>query len=596
MISVGNAIWSSVKPMFKIYLIIGVGFLLAKMSILTVETTRGISDIILTVLLPCLSFNKIVVNIEGNDIKSVGIICLSALLIFGTGLFFAYMVRKVLPVPKQWHNGILAGGMFPNISDLPIAYLQTMDKGLIFTKEEGEKGVACVIIFLAMFLICVFNFGGFRLIESDFEYSDEENVYLRGNNENHNHINFDEKFLDDRDVVRKQNNADEFLSICEEDEEDNGRDYTNRSTDDETEITSISPSSVISLPTTSGVSVLSPAITRNSEYNEMHNIITSPQAQPVAYTSPNTDYQDMLLRRRTRSDSLHTLRSIDLRQLPAQDINDVIKEYSNVDQYGHSRTSSVLSLPMNEMSSNHSNGSAIQKLKSSNLTLILTSDATVGKKDIDESGTCLPFNFQQIFVVRFLIFFIKNCFRPCSIAVILGLMIAFIPWLKALFTISKNTPNIAMAPDQQPILSFIMDFTEYVGAASVPFGLLLLGATLGRLKIGKLYPGFWKSALTLVILKLCVMPIFGVLWCDRLVKAGWVNWEDDNMLLFVIAISWGLPTMTTLIYFTASYTPPESMETTQMECVSFFLMIQYPIMVVSLPFLVTYFLKVQMKL
>lgn len=180
-------------------------------------------------------------------------------------------------------------------------------------------------------------------------------------------------------------------------------------------------------------------------------------------------------------------------------------------------------------------------------------------------------------------------------AVIVALTIAFIPWVKALFVTTKHTPHIRQAPDRQPALSFIMDFTAYVGAASVPFGLILLGATLGRLKIGKLYPGFWRSAVVLVFLRQCIMPIFGVLWCDRLVKAGWVSWEKDKMLLFVIAISWALPTMTTLIYFTASYTPPELLEPIQMQCVSFFLMIQYPLMVVSLPFLVSYFLKVQMK-
>ena len=86
-ITLGQAIWVSVKPIIKIYLIIGVGFLMAKMGILTVEATRIISDIVLTVLLPCLSFNKIVANIEDKDIKSVGIICLSALLIFGSGFF-----------------------------------------------------------------------------------------------------------------------------------------------------------------------------------------------------------------------------------------------------------------------------------------------------------------------------------------------------------------------------------------------------------------------------------------------------------------------------------------------------------------------------
>ncbi|KAF4007192.1 Membrane transport family protein [Saccharomyces cerevisiae] len=76
-ITLGQAIWVSVKPIIKIYLIIGVGFLMAKMGILTVEATRIISDIVLTVLLPCLSFNKIVANIEDKDIKSVGLsVCL----------------------------------------------------------------------------------------------------------------------------------------------------------------------------------------------------------------------------------------------------------------------------------------------------------------------------------------------------------------------------------------------------------------------------------------------------------------------------------------------------------------------------------------
>ncbi|KAF4005746.1 Membrane transport family protein [Saccharomyces cerevisiae] len=178
-ITLGQAIWASVRPIIKIYLIIGVGFGLCKMNILTVQATRSISDIVLTILLPCLSFNKIVANIEDNDIKDVGIICLTSVILFATGLGFAFIVRSVLPVPKRWRGGILAGGMFPNISDLPIAYLQSMDQGFIFTEAEGEKGVANVIIFLAMFLICVFNLGGFRLIENDFHYKgddDEENT------------------------------------------------------------------------------------------------------------------------------------------------------------------------------------------------------------------------------------------------------------------------------------------------------------------------------------------------------------------------------------------------------------------------------------
>ena len=116
-LTIGQAIWVSVKPIIKIYLIIGTGFFLAKTNILTVAASRTLSDIVLTVLLPSLSFNKIVGSIEDSDIKDVGIICLTAVLIFGTGLFFAYVLSKLLPVPKEWRGGILAGGMFPNISD-----------------------------------------------------------------------------------------------------------------------------------------------------------------------------------------------------------------------------------------------------------------------------------------------------------------------------------------------------------------------------------------------------------------------------------------------------------------------------------------------
>ncbi|CAI4791606.1 CBM_collapsed_G0049170.mRNA.1.CDS.1 [Saccharomyces cerevisiae] len=282
--------------------------------------------------------------------------------------------------------------------------------------------------------------------------------------------------------------------------------------------------------------------------------------------------------------------------LPSQNIHHLIREYSNVDQYGHQRrNSSLRGADMNDVHSISSN-STLQTIKTANLTRILTSDATVSKKDIETSGESLPQWMRKFSLTPLLVFFLKNCLRPCSMAVIIALTVAFIPWVKALFVTTANTPHISQAPDNAPPLSFFMDFTGYVGAACVPFGLILLGATLGRLKIGNLYPGFWKAAVTLVILRQCVMPIFGVLWCDRLVKAGWVNWQDDRMLLFVIAISWNLPTMTTLIYFTASFTPPETTAPIQMECVSFFLMLQYPLMVVSLPFLVSYFLKVQMNL
>ncbi|CAI4051503.1 hypothetical protein SKDZ_15G2400 [Saccharomyces kudriavzevii ZP591] len=612
-ITLGQAIWASVRPIIKIYLIIGVGFLLCKMNILTVQATRSISDIVLTVLLPCLSFNKIVANIEDNDIKNVGIICLSSVILFATGLGFAFIVRTVLPVPKRWRGGILAGGMFPNISDLPIAYLQSMDQGFIFTESEGEKGVANVIIFLAMFLICVFNLGGFRLIENDFHYKgddDEENTLTDhdsappltppnvGNSSSSSN----------QDILKEANestvpNSSQASYISEEKNKKEG------SKKEKTDISVPKPTHTASPAVDDRSSHSSAVVSIDSITHSLHTNYVDTQSidpayrtmsQPVAYT---TESRTAPVHNYRRNSVTGSLRSVDMRELPAESMTDLIREYSNVDQYGRRRKSSISSQRPpsvlqadSTLSLNLTRTSTLQRVKASDLARIITSDATVSKKDIETSGSSLPKWLQKFPLTKFFVFFLKNCLRPCSMAVILALTIAFIPWVKALFVTSSHTPKIKQAPDNAPALTFIMDFTAYVGAASVPFGLILLGATLGRLKIGKLYPGFWKSAVVLVFLRQCIMPIFGVLWCDRLVKAGWLNWEDDKMLLFVTSITWNLPTMTTLIYFTASFTPEDETEPIQMECTSFFLMLQYPLMVVSLPFLVSYFLKVQMKL
>ncbi|CEP62095.1 putative ATPase ECM3 LALA0_S04e07668g [Lachancea lanzarotensis] len=537
-ITLGQVIWSSVKPIIKIYLIIGSGYGLTKLNILSVEGVKCISSIVLTLLLPCLSFNKIVTNIEDQDIKQVGIVCLSSVLIFGTGIFFAFVVRTILPVPKKWRTGILAAGMFPNISDLPVAYLQTMDQGLIFSQEEGNKGVAIVFIFLAMFLIVLFNLGGFRLIENDFQYLDEESAVG-----------------DTKDEESRCSTPDEQPVILGETSYSGGGAHKNSS----------SPN------------LLTPDESQSQS-------IDSNYPQPL-----HSDFDSQTTQRRRRS-IVSSVRTTELHELPSHTASELVREYSNVDQMGRRRSASHHS-----QSGFTRRSSMLERVQSSHLMRMVTTDVNVNAQDFKDSGKSLPKWLYKLSPTRYIVFFLKNCLRPCSIAVILALVVAFVPWLKALFVTTSHTPKLKQAPDAQPALSFLMDFTSYVGAASVPFGLLLLGATLGRLKIGKLHPGFWKSSLVLVLLRLCIMPIFGVLWCDRLVKAGWVNWDDDGMLLFVIAISWALPSMTTQVYFTAAYTPAEAVDTVQMDCMSFYLLIQYPLMIITLPFLVTYFLKVQLK-
>lgn len=62
-----------------------------------------------------------------------------------------------------------------------------------------------------------------------------------------------------------------------------------------------------------------------------------------------------------------------------------------------------------------------------------------------------------------------SIFSPPNIALILGLIIALVPQLKALFVIVSGGPSI-LAPDNQPPLAFVYDTVNFVGGAAVPCG------------------------------------------------------------------------------------------------------------------------------
>ena len=70
----GLVIYSAVKPIFKIYFIIALGFLLAKRNILSVATCRDLSDTVVSAIMPCLVFTNIVSYLKSSDIKFIGII------------------------------------------------------------------------------------------------------------------------------------------------------------------------------------------------------------------------------------------------------------------------------------------------------------------------------------------------------------------------------------------------------------------------------------------------------------------------------------------------------------------------------------------
>lgn len=139
------------------------------------EVARGISNMVVNAILPCLTFNKIVSNISWKDIKVVGVIILSSLMLFTLGGLCSVIAKWATPAPKSWFWGLLFAGIFPNISDLPIAYMQSMGGGTIFTEEQADKGVAYSFIFLFSQSSLMMNFGAWRLVGFDFKDNDTDN-------------------------------------------------------------------------------------------------------------------------------------------------------------------------------------------------------------------------------------------------------------------------------------------------------------------------------------------------------------------------------------------------------------------------------------
>ena len=451
-------------------------------------------------------------------------------------------------------------GIFPNISDLPIAYLQTFAKGgTIFTSAEGNKGVAYVCIFLMGMTLLQFSFGLYRLIQWDFR---------------------DELLGDEEDLERSSSGATNDTSKLGHDGDDLEKKSTRRTSDDArdalraTAQTRHNPVDEEAIDTSSD-SILSQLseeerrrrsiMDEEQQHNEFLRVQTRRQESLSMTGSGSGSLSRRASRRRRGSDSSATSgpldlvppRSNDLRRQQSQNVEDVINEYSEFDALKH-----------HELQKSHSRQEPLDEVE----------PEIVEEKESKAKS----------FVKKML----QNLRAPTSISLLTSIAICMSPPLKALFVTSTFSKHIPNAPDEQPPLSFIIDLVSYVGNASVPLGLLLLGATLARLQVKKMPPGFWKTALLITFTRLVVLPIFGVGVTTGFNNGGWYG--NDKLVRFVSVLEFGLPNATSLVYFTAFYTDPTSDEHLQMDCLAICLITQYLILWFTLPFLITFTLKVSM--
>ena len=132
-------------------------------------------------------------------------------------------------------------------------------------------------------------------------------------------------------------------------------------------------------------------------------------------------------------------------------------------------------------------------------------------------------------------FFLVELLKPIPIAIVFAVVIALVDPLKALFlppSADFNPRFRPVAPDGQPPLAFVLDTATFIGAASVPIGLICLGSALAHLPLGsgKAFPR--GAIVALALAKMVVTPIFGVCVTRLFVHVGFVN-RDDKVLQFV---------------------------------------------------------------
>ena len=128
--------------------------------------------------------------------------------------------------------------------------------------------------------------------------------------------------------------------------------------------------------------------------------------------------------------------------------------------------------------------------------------------------------------------FLAELLKPIPIVILIAIVIALVNPLKALFlppSINFQPRFRPVAPDGQPPLAFLLDTATFIGAASVPIGLVCVGSALARLRMNAFPRG---AIVSLTLVRLVITPIFGVGVTRFFTHVGFVD-REDKVLQFV---------------------------------------------------------------
>lgn len=547
-ITLGEVIYTTVKPIFKIYLIIGMGFYLARKNILTVETSKNISTIAIRVLIPCLTFQKIVTNITNRLIHEIATIVIIGYFMMFSQALLVFSVGVMAGCPKNWWGGLILCGLLPNISDIPIAYLQTLETASVFSNVD--LGVSYVMIYMGLQLLLQFTFGSYKLIEHDFKVDlgmalEEE---LDGGAEQAQDI---EAMAESPDILYP-------ASVRE----------SSASTHVDGQKSTRSEDSVKNPPVNhNNMDIELDSIDSHATHHTLDLSRISRAGTNLLRNITNISNKSELSRHASRNNALLEIQKNPQTGTTPEDMNDIVKVYSKYETLVEDQD--ICSMVNN-----------IQRSKQQEKVDVFTKIRQ----------TLESIKWKQVFWAMVDVW--KDSIKqPASVVLVISVTVAMIPWVQALF-VSSPQVTLPSAPDKQPPLSFIMDFAGYIGAAQVPFGLLMLGGTIGRLHIKNLPRSLWRVPLAVTILRLFVFPVIGCAFNSKINRDG--LFYGQAILYFLSNINFCLPPATSLLYLTAYYTPADGRDHIQMDMLALVYIFHYIFLIVCLPFTATYTIKVSL--
>lgn len=128
---------------------------------------------------------------------------------------------------------------------------------------------------------------------------------------------------------------------------------------------------------------------------------------------------------------------------------------------------------------------------------------------------------------------------PVIVSLVVGTVVAVTPLLKGLFTAARDGPvQKPTTPDGKPLLSVILDSTEYLGAAAIPLGLLVTGASFANMSIPRRsWPRLpLRAILGLTVIKLVCVPALGVLAVSAIDQSTHVFTGEEGRVLKLICL------------------------------------------------------------